>query len=171
MNKTEILQALTVLAAAFGFSVVAAGRAVAVTWQQLAEKYAAQYDAWLPIVLATVEAETEGNNVIGDDGNALGYGQVWPHWHRWAFEAAASDLEFIASDDIYGLRAQVIDNPDYSMAVAVLVIRSFWTSTPGPESGPGLESRWEAFTKRYVGPGIPAADLERRRRIWTKYKP
>lgn len=174
MGANDAVKALAVLAGLFGLTLVANKTAQALpgaSWQALADKWIARYGAWRPIVYATVEAETDGLNVAGDGGNALGYGQVWPTWHMWAFAKAGADLGIAVRTDLEGLRAQVLDNPEFSMAVAVLVIDSFWTSTPGPVQGVGLESRWEAFTRRYVGPGIPEADLERRRRIWQKYKP
>lgn len=135
-------------------------------WKQLATEKAARYGAWLPIVLATVEAETGGRNVGGDAGAALGFGQVWPKWHRWAFDLAASDMGLSAPADHQQLAAFTHANDGYSMSVAVLVIKSYWDAAEGPD----LESRWEAFTRKYVGPGIPSHDLERRRGIWHKYK-
>lgn len=135
-------------------------------WKTLAESWCAAYSAWPTIVLPTIEAESGGNTtLIGDHGNALGCGQVWPRWHFDKFQRAGNDVGIAVSQDLATLTKQVIDNPDLSMAVAVLVIKSYWDQSAGSDN----EERFVNFSYGYVGPQIPAWDLERRRAIWRKY--
>lgn len=35
-----------------------------------------------PLALAMLEQETQFKNIKGDGGNAYGYFQVWPYWHK-----------------------------------------------------------------------------------------
>lgn len=133
------------------------------SWQDLAREAAAVLGVDEKIVLATVEAETGGRNVLGDDGNAMGYGQVWvSEWHYPKLQKVASMLGLSPppQSDIYGLQQFVLGNDRLSMYLAAETIKSFWQSAGGD---------WEAFTRGYVGPAIPSHDLERRRQIWERY--
>jgi hypothetical protein len=111
-------------------------------------------------MLATVDAETGGCNTVGDSGNALGYGQVWKKWHMSAFQTAGSELGLTVPTDLSELTTLVLSNDQFSMRVAAIVIRETWEAAGGD---------WSSFTYKYVGPGIPAADFERRKNIWLKY--
>ena len=45
------------------------------------------------IMVALVDKETDFKNTVGDDGNAFGYGQVWPKWWSGLMEEiGAEDL-------------------------------------------------------------------------------
>ena len=128
------------------------------------------------IVLATVEAESGFRNVRGDGGWALGYGQVWPRWH-WETIKKVSDATGVPlpfSENPWPSRSkhgrlwrECFHRSDwFSMAVAVEVIKRIWRFASYVRD---LEKRWETFTKAYVGPAIPQADMERRREIWRKW--
>jgi hypothetical protein len=54
--------------------------------KQLAIREAAIQQCDINIVLATIEAESEFENILGDSGNALGFGQVWYQWHKESFD-------------------------------------------------------------------------------------
>jgi hypothetical protein len=137
-------------------------------WQTLAASVANDIGLPLPIMLATVEAETSGNNVVGDSGNALGYGQVWPKWHMSELVDAANragvGLPFTHapnnSQEVQQLAEVVTSNDTLSMYLAGNVIKKIWAGSGGD---------WDQFTSYYVGAGIPDADRERRRTIWEKY--
>jgi hypothetical protein len=132
-----------------------------VNWKTLALSEASLQNVQADIVLATVDAETGGANIIGDDGNALGYGQVWPRWHRDSFEYAGSELDIDVPNDITSLTQLVLNNDRYSMAVAVNTIKKVWNAS-------GKD--WPTFTRSYVGAGIPDSDFQRRKAIWEKYR-
>ncbi len=130
------------------------------SWQTLAISEANAVGCPNDIMLATVEAETGGQNKTGDSGNALGYGQVWKKWHMDAFQKAGSQLGIFVPSDLPSLTTLTINNDQYSMRVAALVIQKYWETSKGD---------WAQFTYNYVGPGIPANDFTRRRDIWYKY--
>lgn len=130
-------------------------------WKTLAISEANVAGCATDIVLATVEAETGGRNVTGDSGNALGYGQVWQKWHRDAFEKAGAELGLTVPTSLSSLTALVLNNNQYSMRVAVKVIKNVWSSAKGD---------WAQFTYKYVGPAIPDSDFKRRQDIWNKYR-
>ena len=130
------------------------------SWQQLAKEEAARQNCPLPIVLATVEAETSGTNITGDSGNALGYGQVWAKWHMDSFKAAGKLLNLSVPTNYSQLTQFTLSNDRFSMAVAVHVIHKMWN---------GVGHDWAQFTYSYVGPGIPSSDFKRRKAIWDKY--
>ena len=115
------------------------------------------------LVLATVEAETGGRNILGDSGNAVGYGQVWPKWHMHSFKNAALTLGLadVPLNDIGSLIQYTLDNDAFSMEVTAATIKRFWESSNGD---------WGTFTKSYVGPAIPQSDFNRRKAIWDKYR-
>lgn len=130
-------------------------------WKSLATEEAKRQGCPVPIVLATVEAETSGNNIVGDNGNALGYGQVWPKWHMDAFNYAGSRTGSSIPSDLTSLRNLVLSSDNFSMIVAVFVIKKIWESSGGS---------WSKFTYSYVGPAIPLMDFKRRNDIWNKYQ-
>lgn len=134
-------------------------------WQDKARLYAKKYGVPENIVLATIEAETGGRNVLGDGGNALGYGQVWAKkWHYDKLLSVARDLGVVVpaqSAPIEDFQRLILGNDDLSMALAVKTIGAFWE---------GAGQDWLRFTKSYVGPAIPQADIIRREKIWNKYK-
>lgn len=130
-------------------------------WKNLAITEAARQNVQANIVLATVEAETGGRNIVGDSGNALGYGQVWPQWHIAAFDYAADVLNLgTIPHDLASLTALTLGNDQFSMCVAVYVIKGYWNSAKG---------NFRQFSLGYVGPSIPNSDYERRRKIWERY--
>lgn len=131
------------------------------SWQNLATAEAQTQGADVNIVLATVEAETGGTNILGDSGNALGYGQVWPKWHEDAFRYAANRFRVELPDSLSGKQQLTLSNDAFSMAVAVYVIKQTWIA-----SGKDFRN----FSLAYVGPAIPDSDYQRRYRIWLKYQ-
>lgn len=131
------------------------------SWKALASKEATRQNCRLDIVLATVEAETNGQNISGDGGNAVGYGQVWPQWHMDKFTAAAKELGLTIPTDQASLVQFTLNNDLYSMAVTVKTIKAFWESA---------NYNWRSFTLSYVGPAIPDSDYARREKIWLRYK-
>lgn len=129
-------------------------------WKQIATVEAARQGVPLNIVLATVDAETGGNNELGDNGNALGFGQVWPKWHMENFQFAANELGITLPSSTADLQQLVLNNNQFSMAVAVNTIKEYWTNAKGD---------WGNFTRGYVGAGIPDSDFKRREVIWNTY--
>lgn len=134
---------------------------LATNWVNLATAEAQTQGADLNIVLATIEAETGGRNVLGDGGNALGYGQVWPYWHKDAFQYAANRYRIEWPSTLAEQQQLTLSNDGFSMAVAVYVIKRIW-------NGQGKDFR--KFTLAYVGPKIPDSDYQRRYKIWLKYQ-
>ncbi|NOU95586.1 hypothetical protein GC093_20470 [Paenibacillus sp. LMG 31456] len=134
---------------------------MATNWKNLATAEAQAQGADINIVLATVEAETNGTNILGDGGNALGYGQVWPKWHEDSFLYAANKLRLELPDSLEGMQQLTLSNDAFSMCVAVRVISRVWKSA-------GKDFR--KFTLSYVGPAIPDSDYQRRYRVWLKYQ-
>lgn len=130
-------------------------------WRSLATQEANTQGCAIPIVLATIEAETSGQNIAGDNGNALGYGQVWSKWHMDAFNYAGRRLGISVPTDLPSLTTLTLGNDQFSMIVAVYVIKSMWESSKGS---------WSNFTYSYVGPAIPSSDFKRREVIWNKYQ-
>lgn len=126
----------------------------------MAQSRASAQNCPVNIVLATVEAETGGRNITGDNGNALGYGQVWPKWHMESFQSAGKMLGISVPSDLASLKNLVLSNDTFSMTVAVEVIKKYWQSSGGD---------WPKFTYSYVGPAIPNSDFQRRLAIWNKY--
>lgn len=41
-----------------------------------------EFEVEYPLALAMLERETQFENTKGDGGNAYGYFQVWPYWHK-----------------------------------------------------------------------------------------
>lgn len=113
------------------------------------------------IALATVEAETGGKNVLGDNGNAIGFGQVWERFHWDAFQYAANLLGLPPPPQgLSALQQYTLANDQFSMAVAVRVIHQDWQSSGGD---------WLRFTKEYVGAGVSTPVIQYREAIWNKY--
>lgn len=133
--------------------------------QSLAKAEAQAQGCDLNIVLATVEAETNFVNKLGDldstGYNALGYGQVWPRWHMDAFQFAANKYRLELPDSMDGLRQLTLSNDVFSMCVAVCVIKQVWGSA---------NKDFRQFSKQYVGDKIPDSDYQRRYKIWLKYQ-
>ncbi|RKN74995.1 hypothetical protein D7M11_26015 [Paenibacillus ginsengarvi] len=110
--------------------------------------------------MATIDAETSGRNILGDNGNAMGYGQVWPRWHADAFAYAAQKFRVDVPATLEGKQQLVLGNDGFSMAVAVFVIKKVWRSA---------NQDFRQFSLQYVGPAIPDSDYQRRYNIWLKY--
>lgn len=129
-------------------------------WQTLCVQEADLQGCDRDIALATVDAETGGNNIIGDSGNALGFGQVWPKWHNDSFQYAADRLGIVLPADMTELTNLTINNNQFSMAVAVHTIKKYWLAN---------SKDFRNFTLNYVGPKIPDSDYQRRLNIWNQY--
>ncbi|NRS20583.1 hypothetical protein HP398_29630 [Brevibacillus sp. HB1.4B] len=114
----------------------------------------------LPIVLATLEAETNFTNKTGDNGNALGPGQVWPKWHTESFKAIASRMHLAWPSTLQQQTALVLSNDHFATAVAVKVIGRAWKAS---------KQNFREFSLQYVGPKIPDRDYQRRLNIYLKY--
>jgi hypothetical protein len=112
------------------------------------------------IVLATIEAESQFINILGDNGQALGFGQVWPAFWRSSFDYAGERLGIPVPNDLSSLQELTTLNDAFSLIVAVKTIKSVWLSS---------NKDWNAFTLSYVGVNIPAADYSRRKAIWDRY--
>lgn len=112
------------------------------------------------IVLATIEAETEFSNILGDSGNAMGFGQVWPAWWMSNFQYAADRMGFSLPSGMDALRQKTTSDDYFSMIVTVKTIKDIWLSS---------NKDWRKFTLSYVGAGIPQSDYDRRYKIWQKY--
>ena len=130
-------------------------------WQTIASQEADIQGCSVTIVLATIEAETGGRNITGDNGNALGYGQAWPSWHMDCFKYAGGRLGIPIPSDLPSLTVLVLGNDQLSMIATVNCIKKFWESAKGD---------WSKFTYSYVGPAIPPSDFTRRQNIWNKYQ-
>jgi len=130
-------------------------------WKALATQEANKLGCPVPIVLATIEAETSGRNITGDNGNAVGYGQVWPKWHMSSFQYAGQQLGISIPSDLPSLKNIVLGNDQLSMIATVHCIKKFWDNAQGD---------WSKFTYSYVGPAIPSSDYQRRLNIWNKYQ-
>ncbi|MFC3768355.1 phage protein [Paenibacillus sp. GCM10012303] len=113
------------------------------------------------IVLATIEAETGFRNILGDNGNALGPGQVWPKWHMDAFRYAADKYRHTLPSELAGLQKLTLSDDAFAVCVTVYVIKRVW-------NGSGHDFR--QFSLSYVGPAIPDSDYTRRYNIWLKYQ-
>lgn len=135
-------------------------------WKAMATAEAIKRGVPVPLVLATIEAETGGRNVLGDAGRAFGYGQVWLKWHYDKLVKVADEFGISVPGkpaneyEEEKFKPLILNNDRLSMALAVETIKSFWLSSGGD---------WEKFTKAYVGPAIPQKDLERRKAIYEKY--
>lgn len=52
-----------------------------------------EFDVPFPLMVAMIEKESNFTNMIGDDGNAFGYLQIWDYWHHDKMEQiGATDL-------------------------------------------------------------------------------
>jgi len=131
------------------------------SWQEMAISEANKQSCDKDIVLATIEAETGGRNVMGDSDHAYGYGQVWYKWHKEAFDFAAKRLNVsYPQADGPSLKQFILSNNLFSMIVTVKTIKDIWL---------GQSKNWHDFTLSYVGPKIPTSDYNRRYKIWLKY--
>lgn len=143
--------------------------------QDLARQVARQRGAYLPIVMATIEAETNFRNVLGQYAAptavwGAGYGQVHLRWHLDTFRQVARELGVdvppnltTRRDDVqrYVIDNIILRNDLLSMHLAVAVIQRIWE---------GSGSNWDRFTEAYVGAGISTRDRERRRVIWNRWR-
>lgn len=130
-------------------------------WKSLAIAEAQDQGCDPNIVLATVEAETGGANKLGDSGNALGFGQVWPKWHNDAFVYAANKYRVTWPSALEDQQKVVLSHDGLSMAAAVYVIKRDWAAA---------NQNFRSFCLMYVGPKIPDSDYNRRYNIWLKYQ-
>lgn len=114
------------------------------------------------VVYATIEAETNGRNVASSDlpNTSYGYGQATITYWKPQLMAAGKALGIAIPSDNKLVRALVLSNDKLSMYWSVEVIKTLWNANGG---------NWDSFTTHYVGSKIPAADRERRRKIYQKY--
>ena len=129
-------------------------------YKAMATAEAIKQGAPVNLVLATLEAENNFVNGLGDGGDSLGFGQVQPRFHMDNYKATAKEFGIALPSDAEGLKKLVLGNDAFSIALAVNTINEGWKATEGD---------WVAFTKWYVGTGISNADLKRREGIWNKY--
>lgn len=133
------------------------------SWVAKARSIAKKYGVPIPLMLATVEGETDGRNETGDikDGvpHSFGYGQIQPQWEAEQIHQAAKECgQPDPGEDPGALGQFLLDNPECSMIAAALVIKRYWQETGGD---------YDVFLKKYVGPRQSAKDRARR---WAIYK-
>ena len=158
--------------------------------QALAKEIAQKRGVELLPVMATIEAETNFRNVLGEyDAPSAkwggGFGQVHPAWHEASVRAVASRLGVALPVsyatipfrpgqqpwDLYPhdkravairyiLDEIILKNDVFSMELAVEVIGKKWKQT----------GSFESFQKAYVGQKISQRDLNRRRKIWERWE-
>ncbi|MGG3012303.1 hypothetical protein ABEO98_22815 [Brevibacillus parabrevis] len=114
----------------------------------------------LNIVLATIEAETNFRNIVGDNGDSLGPGQVQPRWHNDAYVWAANRFHLVWPSNRKDQTALTLSNDQFATAVAVRVIGKTWK---------GANYNFRKFSEYYVGAKIPDSDYQRRLNIYLKY--
>lgn len=152
------LSAKALLAGAFFF--YSFGGAIMADIRSIAVYEANLQGVDLAIVLATLEAETNFRNITGDNGNALGPGQVWPKWHSASFQAIADRMHLTWPATLQERTALVLSNDQFATAVAVKVIGRAWKAS---------KQDFREFSLQYVGPKIPDSDYHRRLNIYLKY--
>ncbi|MCD5384915.1 MAG: S-layer homology domain-containing protein [Candidatus Pacebacteria bacterium] len=127
------------------------------------------------ITMATIEAETNFRNVAGEYAAwsaefGLGYGQVHLRWHFDSLLRVADKLNCdLPSYDNPRHNPEknkpfaelILGNNLLSMHLAVEVIHKIWTRADVHD--------FLTFTKAYVGSGISAEDIKRRRAIYDKW--
>jgi len=142
--------------------------------RELAERVASEKNVFRPIVMATIEAETNFRNVLGQYAAwsarfGIGFGQVHLRWHFDALQTVARDLNITLPSQVNPMhddaanepfRRLILGNDMLSMHLAIEVIRRAWR---------GVNGDWDRFTERYVGAGISSRDRERRRVIWRRW--
>ncbi|ACB85168.1 hypothetical protein [Natranaerobius thermophilus] len=120
----------------------------------------------MDIVFATIEAESKGKNITGDNGRAFGYGQVWLKWHYNKLKKVAELLgrkiptKPTNIEDEHEFTKVILEDDELSMYLAVETIKELWNNSCG----------WEDFLKKYVGPAIPSSEQKRRSKILKKYQ-
>jgi len=160
--------------------------------RELALRKARERGANIPVVMSTIEAESNFRNVLGQYAApsarwGAGFGQVHPAWHANDVRDVAARLRITLPADFAAVpwregdqvwdrfargdrtaRAvrQVIDeiilrNDEFSMELAVQVISKIWDAS-------GRE--FDRFLRSYVGPGIPPADVQRRRAMLDRWQ-
>jgi cell wall-associated NlpC family hydrolase len=128
-------------------------------WKVLAAQESQIQGCDLTIVLATVDAESSGNNELNDIG-CVGYGQINVPYHYDAYQYAAQRLgiSLPAEGDTKGLINLTLQNDQLSMIISVFVIKQYWAQAAGD---------FVQFTKLYEGPD--ATDIDRRYNIYQQY--
>lgn len=160
--------------------------------RELALRVARERSANVPVVMATIEAESGFRNVLGAYGApsaawGAGFGQVHPAWHAADVQDVAARLNvqlppgfgpvpwragnqvwdrFARQDPAAVAVRRVIDdiilrNSEFSMQLAVQVIQKIWDAS-------GRD--FDRFLRSYVGPAIPAADVQRRKRMLERWQ-
>lgn len=140
--------------------------------------YLVQQFGWLestiPVIMATIEAETNFRNVPGDldasgEPFAWGFGQVQLRWptHFLQLEFAASYVgktmpyTYWAPGEVNRELGQfVLDNPDVSLVLAMKVIHDKWQGSGGD---------LERFVRMYVGYGVSQEEITRRMNLFSKW--
>lgn len=142
--------------------------------QALAERVALERGVFRPIVMATIEAESNFRNIIGQYAAwsarfGIGYGQVHLRWHFSTLQQVARELRVTLPSQVNPMhndaanepfRRLLLGNSLLSMHLAVAVIGRKWAAAGGD---------WDRFTSAYVGAGISDRDRERRRAIWHRW--
>ena len=142
--------------------------------QALAERVARERNVSLPIVMATIEAESNFRNIIGQYAAwsarfGIGFGQVHLRWHFSTLQQVARELGVTLPSNVNPMhndaanepfRRLLLGNDLLSMHLAVAVIGRKWAASGG---------NWDRFTEAYVGAGISDRDRERRRIIWNRW--
>ena len=140
----------------------------------LAKQVATAREAELLPVLATIEAESNFRNTLGEYAAwsarfGIGFGQVHLRWHFDSLQQVAAELDIQLPsqhnpmhDDRANepFRRLILGNDLLSMHLAVAVIDRVWRGT----------REFGAFQRAYVGRGISQADLDRRRLIWERWR-
>jgi hypothetical protein len=142
-------------------------------WTSLAIEAAKKVGTPPDVMLATVEAETNGRNVMGDDQRdgqgprAFGYGQVWLKWHFTSLEEAARILGVTlpgpapktAAEEV-PFRTLILGNNELSMYLAAVVVRNYWSGA----------ADFSDFVHSYVGPAVPDAEVDRRTALLANWR-
>lgn len=160
--------------------------------RDLALQVARERGAYLPIVMSTIQAESNFRNVIGAYGRpsarwGAGYGQVHPAWHADDVRDVARRLRVALPAAFAGVPwqsgNQVWDRFERREPVAVavrevidsIILRNNLFSMH--LSVQVIQKIWEAsgrdfdrFVRAYVGPAIPPADIGRRRKLLTQWR-
>lgn len=134
-------------------------------WVAKARSIAKKYGVPIPLMLATVEGETDGRNMTGDIKNGVpqsfGYGQIQPKWEAEQIHEAAKECRKPdPGEDPAALGQFLLDNPECSMIATALVVKLRWQEASGD---------YDVFLKKYVGPSQAAGDRARRWAIYQRW--
>jgi len=112
------------------------------------------------IVLGTIDAESSGDNRSVSTTGAVGFGQIMVMYHYDAFQYVSQRFNAIIpySSNTSALQSFILNNENYSMAMAVFVIKQYWLQA---------NQDFNKFTKLYEGPA--ATDTQRRYNIYVQY--